>query len=80
MELVIHPVLYEGVRKASGEIGRLWAPAPMELARIDHIRQPHALALGLILPDPLALGAFGGDRLPDPHGRQAHGGRWHRGA
>lgn len=50
MELVIHPVLYEGVRKASGEIGRLWAPAPMELARIDHIRQPHALALGLILP------------------------------
>jgi len=50
MELVIHPVLYEGVRKASGEIGRLWAPAPTELARIDHIRQPHALALGLILP------------------------------
>jgi hypothetical protein len=50
LELVIHPVLYEGVRKASGEIGRLWAPAPMELARIDHIRQPHALALGLILP------------------------------
>ena len=50
MELVIHPVLYEGVRKANGEIGRLWAPAPMELARIDHIRLPHALALGLILP------------------------------
>ncbi len=50
MELVIHPVLYEGVRRASGEVGRLWAPAPMELARIDHIRQPHALALGLILP------------------------------
>ena len=50
MELVIHPVLYEGVRKASGEVGRLWAPAPMELARIDHIRLPHALALGLILP------------------------------
>lgn len=50
MELVIHPVLYEGVRKASGEVGRLWAPAPTELARIDHIRNPHALALGLILP------------------------------
>jgi len=50
LELVIHPVLYEGVRKASGEIGRLWAPAPMELARIDHVRHPHALALGLILP------------------------------
>jgi DNA-binding XRE family transcriptional regulator len=50
LELVIHPVLYEGVRKASGEIGRLWAPAPMELARIDHVRHPHALALGLIFP------------------------------
>lgn len=50
LELVIHPVLYEGVRKSSGEIGRLWAPAPMELARIDHVRHPHALALGLILP------------------------------
>lgn len=50
LELVIHPVLYEGVRKSSGEIGRLWAPAPHELARIDHVRHPHALALGLILP------------------------------
>ncbi len=50
LELVIHPVLYEGVRKSSGEIGRLWAPAPLELARIDHVRHPHALALGLILP------------------------------
>lgn len=50
LELVIHPVLYEGVRKSSGDIGRLWAPAPMELARIDHVRHPHALALGLILP------------------------------
>jgi DNA-binding XRE family transcriptional regulator len=50
LELVIHPVLYEGVRKSSGEIGRLWAPAPVELARIDHIRHPYALALGLILP------------------------------
>ncbi|MFO0629339.1 MAG: hypothetical protein U0325_27430 [Polyangiales bacterium] len=50
LELVIHPVLYEGVRKNSGEVGRLWAPAPLELARIDHVRHPHALALGLILP------------------------------
>jgi hypothetical protein len=50
MELVIHPILYEGVRRSSGELGRLWAPAPLELARIDHVRHPHALALGLILP------------------------------
>jgi hypothetical protein len=50
MELVIHPILYEGVRRSTGEIGRLWAPAPLELARIDHVRHPHALALGLILP------------------------------
>ncbi|MEZ4409240.1 MAG: hypothetical protein R3A52_22640 [Polyangiales bacterium] len=50
LELVIHPVLYEGVRKTNGELGRLWAPAPMELARVDHVRHPHALALGLILP------------------------------
>jgi DNA-binding XRE family transcriptional regulator len=50
LELVIHPVLYEGVRKSSGELGRLWAPAPVELARIDHVRFPYAIALGLILP------------------------------
>ena len=50
LELMIHPVLYEGVRAENGELGSLWAPAPMELARIDHVRHPHALALGLILP------------------------------
>jgi hypothetical protein len=35
LELVIHPVLYEGVRKISGVIGTLWTPAPFELAHID---------------------------------------------
>jgi hypothetical protein len=50
LELVIHPALYEGVRRADGSIGRLWAPAPTELATIDHARYPYALALGLILP------------------------------
>lgn len=50
LELVIHPALYEGVRRADGSIGRLWAPAPTELATIDHARFPYALALGLILP------------------------------
>lgn len=50
LELMIHPALYEGVRRADGSIGRLWAPAPTELATIDHARFPYALALGLILP------------------------------
>ena len=50
LELVIHPVLYEGVRKSSGEIGTLWSPAPTELAHVDERMHPHALALGLILP------------------------------
>jgi hypothetical protein len=50
MELVIHPVLYEGVRKSTGEIGTLWTPAPVELAHIDERTHPHALALGLLLP------------------------------
>lgn len=50
LELVIHPALYEGVRKSTGELGRLWAPAPAELAHIDERTHPYALALGLILP------------------------------
>ena len=50
LELVIHPVLYEGVRKGSGELGTLWTPAPAELAQIDERTHPHALALGLLLP------------------------------
>ena len=50
LELVVHPVLYEGVRRADGTLGKLWAPAPAELARIHHGRHPHALILGLILP------------------------------
>lgn len=50
LELMIHPVLYDGVRKGSGEIGTLWSPAPAELAHVDERLHPHALALGLILP------------------------------
>ncbi|MCX6954433.1 MAG: helix-turn-helix transcriptional regulator, partial [Verrucomicrobia bacterium] len=50
MELVIHPVLYEGVRKTSGELGTLWTPAPVELAQLDERTHPYALALGLLLP------------------------------
>nr|MBK7067268.1 helix-turn-helix transcriptional regulator [Deltaproteobacteria bacterium] len=48
--LAIHPALYEGVRDRDGTLGSLWAPAPADLARIDHVRHPYALALGLILP------------------------------
>lgn len=50
LELMIHPVLYEGVRKGSGDLGTLWTPAPAELAHVDERLHPHALALGLILP------------------------------
>ena len=50
LELIIHPALYEGVRKGPNELGTLWAPAPAELAHIDERTHPHALALGLILP------------------------------
>lgn len=50
LELAVHRGLYEGVRSPTGAIGSLWAPAPADLARIDHIHHPHALALGLILP------------------------------
>ncbi|MBK6529779.1 MAG: hypothetical protein IPF99_09300 [Deltaproteobacteria bacterium] len=50
LELAVHPALYEGVRSPGGALGNLWAPAPADLARIDHARHPYALALGLILP------------------------------
>ena len=50
LELIIHPVLYEGIRNKDGSLGKLWAPAPAELATIDHVRHPHTLALGLIFP------------------------------
>lgn len=50
MELVVHPVLYEGVRQEDGSLGKHWAPAPAELASIHHGQFPHAIVLGLILP------------------------------
>jgi hypothetical protein len=50
LELVLHPILYEGVRRGDGELGTFWAPAPAELAHIDHRLHPYALALGLLLP------------------------------
>lgn len=51
MELEIHPMLYSGVRDPeSGELGANWFPQAAELPRLDHVKHPHALALGLILP------------------------------
>jgi DNA-binding XRE family transcriptional regulator len=50
MELQINETLYAGVRDKNGEIGKHWFPAPAELAKIDHVRFPHAIALGLVLP------------------------------
>jgi hypothetical protein len=50
MELHIHPLLYEGVRKANGDTGTNWFPQAAELAKIDHVRFPNAIALGLTLP------------------------------
>jgi hypothetical protein len=51
MELQINPLLYEGVRdRVTGKLGKHWHPAPAELAKIDHVRFPHAIALGLVLP------------------------------
>jgi hypothetical protein len=51
MEIQINPLLYAGVRDfASGKLGKHWHPAPAELARIDHVRFPHAISLGLVLP------------------------------
>lgn len=50
MELQINPLLYRGVREEGGELGSNWHPAPVELARMDHVRHPYAYSLGLILP------------------------------
>ena len=50
LELCINELLYEGVRRPSGRLGRDWFPVPTNLARLDHSIHPHALALGLLIP------------------------------
>jgi DNA-binding XRE family transcriptional regulator len=50
MQLQINELLYQGVRKENGEVGKNWFPAPIELARIDHVKYRYAITLGLILP------------------------------
>ena len=49
MELQINPTLYGGVRSPSGALGSNWMPAPLELAKLDHVRNPYAHALGMLL-------------------------------
>ena len=48
MELRINELLYGGVRTTSG-VGKNWMPAPVELAKLDHVRNPYAHALGMLL-------------------------------
>jgi hypothetical protein len=50
MELRINELLYGGVRTTtSGPLGKNWMPAPVELAKLDHVRKPYAHALGMLL-------------------------------
>jgi hypothetical protein len=50
MELRINPFLYSGVRNPkTGEIGKDWFPASIELARVNPGQYPHAIGLGIIL-------------------------------
>lgn len=48
MELRINDILYRGVREPGGKVGNNWMPAPTELAKLDHVRQPYVHALGLV--------------------------------
>jgi len=49
--LQMNPLLYGGVRDhKTKKIGKNWLPAPIELAQIDHARNPYALSLGMTLP------------------------------
>lgn len=50
MELRINELLYSGVRAPSGSLGKDWMPAPVELAKLDHVRLPYAHGLGMLLP------------------------------
>lgn len=49
IEFQMNQRVYSGVRESTGEIGRRWMPAPVELAQLDHVRQPYAHGLGMLL-------------------------------
>ena len=49
--LEVHPLLYDGVRDGkTGRVGTNWYPQTIELAQLDDVRFPYAIALGLVLP------------------------------
>ncbi len=50
MVMTINPLLYGGVRAEDGTVGTYWMPAPIELAKVDHVRHPYTPILGAILP------------------------------
>jgi len=51
MELNINPLLYGGVRNMETKrLGKNSYPVPLALPQIDHVRYPHAIVMGLLLP------------------------------
>jgi len=50
MTLQFHPLLNNGVRKASGAIGEHWFPASPDLPSLHHVKHAPALLAGLRLP------------------------------
>lgn len=51
LSLEVHPLLYDGVRDPrTGQIGTHWFPQTTELAKVDDVRFPFVVALGLVLP------------------------------
>lgn len=51
LTLEVHPLLYEGVRDPkTGELGKNWYPQTIEVAKLDDVRFPYAIALGIVLP------------------------------
>ena len=49
IEFQMNQQVFGGVRASTREIGHKWMPAPVELAKIDHVRFPYAHALGMLL-------------------------------
>lgn len=49
LTLEIHPLVYNGVRDASGELGTNWFPASPDLPSLHHVNYPHAITAGLRL-------------------------------
>lgn len=48
--LEVHPLLWSGVRSASGEVGSHWFPTSPDLPSLHHVKHAPALLAGLRLP------------------------------